>query len=70
VRDHPDIGKRVELISCSDPYAKLKPGALGTVTFVDALGTVFVDFDDGSSLGMVEAAGDRFSIVKEDAGSR
>ena len=35
-------GTRVELISMSDPYAKLKPGDRGTVSFVDDIGTVFV----------------------------
>lgn len=64
MRDHPDIGKRVELVSCSDPYTKLSPGTLGTVTFVDSLGTVFVTWDNGSTLGLVEAAGDRYSVVK------
>lgn len=50
---------RVELVSTTDPYTSLAPGTLGTVTFVDSLGTVHVKWDDGSSLGMVEEAGDR-----------
>jgi len=36
-----------------DPYSKLKPGDQGTVSFVDDIGTVFVDWDCGSSLGVV-----------------
>lgn len=45
-------GTRVELISMSDPYTKLKPGDRGTVSFVDDIGTVFVCWDCGSGLGV------------------
>ena len=45
-------GTRVELVSMSDPYAKLKPGDRGTVSFVDGIGTVFVRWDCGSGLGV------------------
>lgn len=54
------IGDRVWLVRCSDPYEELKPGTLGTVTFIDDKGTVFVDWDDGTRLGMITEAGDRF----------
>jgi hypothetical protein len=46
-------GMRVELVSMSDPYAKLKAGDKGTVDFVDDTGTVFVKWDSGSGLGVV-----------------
>jgi hypothetical protein len=46
-------GCRVELISMDDPYAKLKPGERGTVRCMDSTGTVFVDWDCGSGLGIV-----------------
>lgn len=45
-------GTRVELVSMSDPYTKLKPGDQGTVSFVDDIGTVFVRWDCGSGLGV------------------
>ena len=45
-------GTHVELISMSDPYTKLKPGDQGTVSLVDDIGTVFVDWDNGSGLGV------------------
>jgi hypothetical protein len=44
-------GSRVELVSMNDPYTTLKPGDRGTVTLVDAIGTVFIDWDNGSTLG-------------------
>lgn len=47
-------GCRVELVSMDDPYnTNLKPGERGTVSCVDSTGTVFVDWDCGSSLGAV-----------------
>ena len=46
-------GLRVELVSMNDPYTNLKPGDLGTVDFVDDIGTIFVSWDNGSSLGIV-----------------
>ena len=45
-------GTRVELISMNDPFTKLKPGDRGTVSMVDSIGTVFVDWDYGSGLGV------------------
>lgn len=45
-------GTRVELITMNDPYSKLKPGDFGTVSFVDDIGTVFVNWDCGSRLGV------------------
>ena len=47
-------GTRVELIEMNDPYnTRLVPGSRGTVRFVDSAGTVHVDWDCGSSLGVV-----------------
>lgn len=51
-RQYPQ-GTRIELVSMSDPYTTLKPGDRGTVTFVDDTGTVFCDWDNGSTLGAV-----------------
>lgn len=46
-------GDRVQLVRTSDPHTNLTPGDLGTVSFVDGLGTVHVNWDSGSRLGMV-----------------
>jgi hypothetical protein len=37
----------------NDPYATLKPGDRGTVFHVDDAATVFVNWDNGSTLGAV-----------------
>lgn len=45
-------GTRVELIRMNDPYTSLKPGDKGTVTWVDDIGTILVNWDCGSTLGV------------------
>ena len=51
-REYPK-GTRVELVRMNDPYnRKLKPGDQGTVEFVDDIGTVHVNWDCGSGLGV------------------
>lgn len=57
-------GKRIELISCSDPYTNLESGDVGTVDFVDDTGTVHVIWDNGSHLGLVPGE-DRFKILDD-----
>lgn len=52
LREMYPIGTRVELVSMNDPFAKLMPGEQGTVQFVDDIGTVFVNWDCGSGLGV------------------
>ena len=47
------VGCRVELIHMEDPYnRKLTPGCRGTVRIVDDIGTIHVDWDCGSRLGI------------------
>ena len=57
------VGRRVRLERCSDPYTRLQPGAEGTVTHVDALGTVHVKWDSGARLGLVPEAGDSWEVL-------
>ena len=57
-------GKRIELISTSDPYTNLRPGDRGTIDFVDDMGTIHVTWDNGSTLGLVPGEDqDRKSVV-------
>ena len=46
-------GIRVELVRMEDPYTRLQPGDPGSVSFVDDTGTIFVNWDSGSRLGVV-----------------
>lgn len=52
VRKMYPTGCRVELLEMDDPYSPLKPGDKGTVKSVDDTGTVFVNWDCGSGLGV------------------
>ena len=52
LREQYPEGTRVELVSMNDPYSKLVPGDRGTVSRVDDIGTIFVDWDKGSGLGI------------------
>ena len=45
-------GSTVSLISMQDAQGP-KPGTLGKVSFVDDVGTVHVDWENGSSLGVI-----------------
>jgi hypothetical protein len=53
LKDHYTSGTRVMLIRMSDPYTNLRQGDRGTVTLVDDIGTIHVNWDCGSSLGVV-----------------
>ena len=46
-------GTRIELLSMSDSYTPVPSGTRGTVKFVDSLGTIFPEWDNGRTLGVV-----------------
>lgn len=47
------IGRQVQLIETSDQYTKIKPGHIGVINFIDDTGTVHVNWEDGSTLGLI-----------------
>ena len=55
--------RRVRLVKCNDSYSELRPGATGVVTLVDDVGTLHVQWDNGSTLGLCWDDGDRWSIL-------
>lgn len=63
-----EVGDRVRLIHCSDPYTRLPNGTVGTIRFIDDLGTVHVSWDDGASLGLVWEDGDRWEVIQGASG--
>ena len=50
-REYP-AGTRVELIQMDDPQAP-PPGTRGTVQGVDDIGSIMVDWDNGSGLNVI-----------------
>jgi hypothetical protein len=59
-------GDRIQLVRLNDEFTLLKPGDRGTVTFVDGLGTVHANWDNGAKLGLVEEGGDRYRVLTQD----
>lgn len=57
------LGKRVRLTYTNDAYTQLRQGDEGTVDFIDDFGTVFVKWDNGSHLGLIAEAGDRWLVI-------
>lgn len=61
INNHELVGKRVELIYMNDKQAPAA-GTQGTVRRVDDMGTIHVNWDNGSSLGLVDGE-DTFKII-------
>lgn len=57
------VGRRVRLVKCNDTFSSLSPGDEGIVSLIDDLGTLHVNWDNGSSLGLVWDAGDRWTVL-------
>jgi hypothetical protein len=56
------VGDRVRLIYTSDVHTRLEKGTEGTVSFIDAFGTVHINWDGGSTLGMIPGE-DSFEVL-------
>jgi hypothetical protein len=56
------VGKRVRCIRSADPHSPVPVGTEGTVVLVDDLGTIFVEWDNGSRLGLVPGV-DRWEVL-------
>jgi hypothetical protein len=56
------VGDRVRLVHTSDEYTTLPSGTMGTVRVIDDVGTLHVDWDNGSKLGLVPDE-DRWEII-------
>ncbi len=63
-KEHYPHGTRVQLDSMGDDPCSVESGAVGTVIAVDDIGTVFVNFDNGRSLGVCPEA-DKFHKITE-----
>ena len=53
IREKYPVGCTVEIIEMCDPYRDMPARLRGTVTHVDDTGTVFADWENGSTLGAV-----------------
>jgi hypothetical protein len=64
IRKRYPVGSLVRLVAMDDPHSELKPGACGRVDFIDDTGTISVDWDSGSGLGVVYGV-DRIELLDE-----
>lgn len=48
-----EVGDPVELVHTDDEHTQLKPGDHGIIAHIDAVGTVHVQWENGSCLGMI-----------------
>lgn len=64
LRERYPVGARVVLHHMDDPDAPVPPGTKGTVTYVDDMGQIGVNWDNGSGLSLVPGE-DTFSKVSE-----
>jgi hypothetical protein len=66
------VGRRIQLIRTNDPYTDLKPGEKGTVVNVtelpyeDTTFKVWVQWDSGSRLGILEGHDDYRMVCDDD----
>ena len=58
-------GTRIKLISMEDPYAPIPPGTTGTVTFVDDMGQIHMQWDNGRTLAIVPGKDKFIRLEKE-----
>ena len=62
IKEEMYVGKRVRLDYTDDEWTKLKPGDEGEIVMVDDMGTLFVNWDAGSNLGLIPGK-DKFTIL-------
>ena len=53
LKEYYTTGTRVMLIRMRDPYTNLRQGDLGTVSFVDDIGSIHVNWDSGGNLAVL-----------------
>ena len=60
------VGTRIELISMDDPYAPVEPGTRGTVAYVDDIGQLGMQWDNGRSLSLVPGEDNFRKLTQEE----
>lgn len=59
-------GTRLMLLSMSDPYRQIESGTRGSVKFVDDMGTIHMNWDNGRTLGIVPGEDDFRKLTQEE----
>ena len=59
-------GTRIELISMKDPYDPVPASTRGTVKFVDSMGTIFPEWDNNRTIGIVPGEDSFRKLIQEE----
>ncbi len=62
IKKHYPKGTRIRLVNMQDPYAPVPSGTEGTVSFVDDMGTIHMEWDNNRTLGLIPNV-DAFEII-------
>ena len=65
VKNEYPVGTRIQLEEMIDIYSPVKSGTRGTVRFVDSIGQIHMQWDDGRSLALIPET-DSFRKLTED----
>ena len=64
LREKYPAGTRIQLDHMDDPFHPVESGTTGTVRFIDDAGTIHMNWDSGSSLGLCPDS-DEFHVIRK-----
>ncbi|MFI3226628.1 MAG: DUF4314 domain-containing protein [Clostridia bacterium] len=69
IKEQYPIGTKIKLLSMRDRYAPIESGTIGEITTVDDIGTLFMKWENGRTLGIIPFE-DSFEVISKPILSR